>query len=116
LIRNEKRLFLLQHASFSIGEMLLDLCVWNRRARQTAAAAVTSTWWFFEAIFASVEGHLAEPQKLATPPNVNCHCSRIIKHHDNMLAQQLQALNRSIRHTRAAACTPPTEGKLFCNF
>jgi hypothetical protein len=96
--------------------MLLDLCVWNRRARQTAAAAVTSKWWFFEAIFSSVEGHLAEPQKLATPPNVNCHRSSIIKHHDNMLAKQLQALNCIIRHTRAAACSPPKEGKLFCNF
>jgi hypothetical protein len=77
---------------------------------------VTSKWWIFEALFASVKGHLAEPQKLATPANVNCHRSRIIKHHDNMLDQQLQALNRSIRHTRAAAYTPPTEGKLFCNF
>jgi hypothetical protein len=96
--------------------MLLDLCAWNRRARQTAAAAVTSKWWFFEAIFASVEGHLAEPQKLATPPNVNCHCSRIIKHHDNMLAQQWYALNRSIRHTRAAACTPPLRANFFATF
>jgi hypothetical protein len=77
---------------------------------------VTSKWWIFEALFASVEGHLDEPQKLATPANVNCHRSRIIKHHDNMLDQQLQALNRSIRHTRAAACTPPLRANFFANF
>ena len=85
----------------------------NRSIRQTPAAACPPPT---EGNFASVEGHLAEPQKLATPANVNCHCSRIIEHHENMLARQLQALNHSIRHTRAAACSPPTESKLFCNF
>ena len=101
---------IIKHHKNKLAQQLQAL---NRSIRHTRAAACPPST---EGNFASVEGHLAEPQKLAAPANVNCHCSRIIKHHENMLAQQLQALNRSIRHTRSAACPPSTEGKRFCNF
>ena len=40
LILNEKSSFLLQHASIVNCKILSDLCVWNRRARETAVAAM----------------------------------------------------------------------------
>ena len=85
----------------------------NRSIRQTRAAACPPST---EGNFASVWAHLAEPTKLAVPANVNYHRLRMIRPDENMLTQQLQALNRSIWQTRAAASPPPTEGKLFCNF